>query len=323
MNVHPQLDIYALARKEGRTVKRDWQGRPTITMRGPGHGPGDASLSVTLDPTWPDGYFVNSFCNDDAIACRDHVRSLAGLPAWAPSKGSWTMTARPAAPVPTEPDKDQKRKLAWVREHVREILHGAGDLRETIGEKYFTSRGLIASEDIANVVKFHPKCPWREDENAPVIYVPAVVCAMRDIHTDKIVAAHRRRLTPEGQKVGKPKMFGPSGGAAVKIDPDESVTMGLAVGEGVETCLSARQLGFRPVWALGSAGAIAKFPVMSGIEALTLLAEDDKSGANARAIEECRARWHAAGCEVLQADSLIGGDLNDALHALEHIGRAS
>ena len=49
--------------------------------------------------------------------------------------------------------------------------------------------------------------------------------------------------------------------------------MGIAIGEGFETCMAARQIGFRPVWALGSVGAIEDFPVLSGIECLTILGE--------------------------------------------------
>jgi hypothetical protein len=108
-------------------------------------------------------------------------------------------------------------------------------------------------------------------------------------------------------------MFGPSGGAAIKLDADENAALGLVLAEGVETALSARQLGFAPVWAAGSAGAITGFPVLSGIEGLTLAAEEDKSGANARAIEDCGREWQAAGREVIVLGSLIGGDLNNAL----------
>jgi glycine cleavage system H protein len=39
---------------------------------------------------------------------------------------------------------------------------------------------------------------------------------------------------------------------AIKFDPDEDVTQGLSIGEGVETTLSGRQMGLRPVWSLVS-----------------------------------------------------------------------
>ncbi|WP_395697975.1 toprim domain-containing protein [Methylocella sp.] len=108
-------------------------------------------------------------------------------------------------------------------------------------------------------------------------------------------------------------MLGPVAGAAIKIDADEDVTMGLTVGEGAETCVAARQLGLRPVWALGSAGAIGAFPVLPGVEALTILEELDDAGANGRAIEACASRWRAAGREVLIVSPLLGGDINDSI----------
>jgi hypothetical protein len=43
--------------------------------------------------------------------------------------------------------------------------------------------------------------------------------------------------------------------------------MGLAIGEGLETVLSAMQLGFTPAWALGDASNVRHFPVVSGIVA--------------------------------------------------------
>ena len=63
------------------------------------------------------------------------------------------------------------------------------------------------------------------------------------------------------------------------------MTHGLAIGEGLETAMTARQLGLRPVWALGSAGAIGAFPVLDGVECLTILAEHDE--ANAKATNTC------------------------------------
>ena len=91
-------------------------------------------------------------------------------------------------------------------------------------------------------------------------------------------------------------------------------SIGLHVGEGVETCLAARQLGLRPAWALGSLSQIANFPVLAGIESLTLLQEND-GGGSAEACEKCALRWDAAGREVILNTSTVGKDLNDALRS--------
>ena len=79
--------------------------------------------------------------------------------------------------------------------------------------------------------------------------------------------------------------MGPVGGAAIMLDGFDAVRAGAPIGEGVETCQAARQLGLKPCWALGSAGAVASLPVLGGVETLTLLAENDD--ASARATEAC------------------------------------
>ena len=106
-------------------------------------------------------------------------------------------------------------------------------------------------------------------------------------------------------------MLGPVAGAAIKIDDDTDVKQGLVVGEGFETCLAGRQLGFRPVWALGCAGAIGRLPVLAGIDALTILAETDDSGDNARNARKCARAWVAAGREASIVMPGIAGDMND------------
>jgi hypothetical protein len=65
------------------------------------------------------------------------------------------------------------------------------------------------------------------------------------------------------------------------------------------------------VWALGSAGAIQTFPVLPGIDALSILLETDDDGANERAAQECARRWTEASREVLLVTPLLVGDMND------------
>ena len=87
----------------------------------------------------------------------------------------------------------------------------------------------------------------------------------------------------------------------------------LAVGEGVETCLAAMQLGFAPTWALGSCGGIARLPVIDGVKRLTLLGEHD--AASKRATSICGERWLKAGRRVRLVEPDVGSDLNDELMA--------
>lgn len=174
----------------------------------------------------------------------------------------------------------------------------AVDPRATTIETYLRSRGLEIGDEIAGrVLRWHSG-------------VSAMVALFRCIETDEPQAIGRTFLDPQGRKLGR-KFLGPVGGAAIKLDADEDVLSGLHIAEGVETALAARQLGLRPAWALGSAGAIAAFPVLAGVDALTLLAENDE--ASARAVTACAARWHQAGREIRIIRPTRGKNLNDAI----------
>lgn len=267
----------------------------SILCPGPGHSPRDRSLSVRLEAAAPDGFIVHSHAGDDWRPCREHVLQRLGRSASEPVKRERNVSV-------TAPRSDNSMAQALWREAV--------EPRGTLAEIYLAGRRLKLPEDIANrVVRFHAACPF-----GPGVRHPCMLLAFRSIGDDKLQAIHRTALTQDGAKIDR-KMLGPVAGAAIKIDPDENVEQGLAIGEGFETCLAGRLLGFRPVWALGSAQAIKTFAVLPGIGALTVLAETDDSGANAQAIKECGARWAAAQCEVLVATPRVAGDINDAVMA--------
>ena len=85
------------------------------------------------------------------------------------------------------------------------------------------------------------------------------------------------------------------------------------IGEGVETALAAKQLGFSPAWALGSVGAISFFPLIDGIQQLTILGETGNP--SAEAIRICGERWKNAGRKVRVVMPDTGNDMNDHLIA--------
>jgi hypothetical protein len=259
-------------------------------------------MTLRLSPSAPDGFVVKSFASDDFKYCKDYVKSKLGLPQFDPAIRQPKPT--PRQPKPTVASDDKSRI-----ERARKIWAASLDPRGTIVETYLHSRALDLDDDVAGaVLKFHPACPWRDKDADKTIFVPAMIAAMRSITTDKITAIHRTWLSADGRKRDR-RMLGVVAGAAIKLDADEDLLGGLHIGEGVETCLSARQLGLRPTWALGSCGAVGAFPVLGGVECLTLLAEHDD--ASARAVRACAQRWHAAGREVLINRPIGGKDLND------------
>ena len=96
------------------------------------------------------------------------------------------------------------------------------------------------------------------------------------------------------------------------------MTQGLHVGEGIETTLAGMQMGLRPAWSLASTTGVANFPILPGVESLTIFQENDANGASAKAVEACANRWRGLGCEVIVSDPLLGSDLTDVVR-----GRAS
>ena len=62
---------------------------------------------------------------------------------------------------------------------------------------------------------------------------------------------------------------------------------------------------------------MAAFPVLVGVETLTLFADNDLSGAGLRAANEVAARWRSAGRRARVYLWEAMGDLNDAFRELD------
>jgi hypothetical protein len=207
---------------------------------------------------------------------------------------------RPAAVAATNPttsiNDDDGDRCRVAR--ARTIFAQAVDPTGTLVEVYLASRRLRLLDGMANrVVRFHPRCPWRDDETEQLVYVPAMITALVDIHTNELNAVQRTALRPDGSKIAR-KMTGVAKGSCVKIDADEAVTTSLALAEGFETALAIALSGWRPIWAAGSAGAIEQFPVLDGVECLTIFADADQNGTGLAAARTCAARWRHADHEV-------------------------
>ena len=291
-------------REIAHALNGDVQGRQVLAP-GPNHSRLDRSLSVRLAPGMPGGFVVTSFADDPFDLCRDYVASRLGLPHdfWR-TKGQGSSRPAPVFSVPDGRAADDTAKIA----RAVAIWNEAVDAHGTVVELYLASRGLTLP-DGAGAIRFHASCPWKDHALNRTIYIPAMISAMRQVEGDALTAVHRTWLTREGAKVDR-RMLGRAAGAAVKID---AAISDLVVGEGVETSLAARQMGFRPVWAAGSTSNIAALPVLANVGCLTLLGE--AGVASERAIGTCSDTWLAADREVVVIHPTVGSDMNDALRA--------
>jgi putative DNA primase/helicase len=151
---------------------------------------------------------------------------------------------------------------------------------------------------------------------------PALAALVTHAVTAEPLTLHRTWLAPDGSgkaPLEKPRLLlakHSKSGGVVRLWPDEEVTLGLAIAEGLESALAAARV-FVPIWSTLDASNMAAFPVLAGIEALTIFADHDAPDRLGRqrgieAAHECASRWTAAGREVwLDVPPTPGTDFND------------
>jgi putative DNA primase/helicase len=311
------MNAQEAARRLGGAVA----GRDTILCPGPGHSLKDRSLSVKLDPRAPDGFIVHSHAGDNWHGCRDHVRERLGLPPWRPGDEhartipphhveKWDMAAvrADAEEGPRDWTEDEIERISVARRIWEHARHPGG----TPAERYLRELRLLdLPDDLAGgIARFHSSCRWWNEDTGKTDRLPTLVLPFRSIDDDVITGIHRIALEPF---IAKPhrRMRGVVHRAAIKFDP---ISEQLTVGEGAETCMAARELGYGPVWALGSTGNISFFPIIDGVKTLLILGE--RGDASAEAIKVCGTRWRKAGrrVRVVMPDPEFS-DLNDVLMA--------
>jgi hypothetical protein len=220
-------------------------------------------------------------------------------------------------PVPTVARIERERQVddgaaaAFdTMRYAHSLFRSGQHLKDTPAEIYLNSRAISLEKagDLSHVMRFAPVLPLDGKR------VCGIISLFRDIRTNEPRGVHRIFLHPDGRPAldadgSKIKrMLGPAADAAIKLDPDEDVTIGLHIGEGVETCLSARQLGFHPVWAMGSAGAVEAFPLLAGLDAISVFGENGERAYQA-ARTVCR-RYRTAGLDAVFYEPR-DGDIND------------
>ena len=172
-------------------------------------------------------------------------------------------------------ERQKRARLLWTE--------STDELEGTPACRYFVNhRGLnISGLWLGHVIRWHRR-------------THAIIAQMTDPVTGEFTGVHRTYLNEGGTKIER-KMLGRKG--VIKLSPDEDVTLGLGICEGIEDALALilSRDPWSPVWSACDKGGIASFPVLSGIEALTIFADGDAL----REAENCAHRWHQAGKEAV------------------------
>jgi hypothetical protein len=210
---------------------------------------------------------------------------------WLGLKGADAAPKNRSAPRPAEPEPNPN---PWYNP-----WQGAKSIPGSLAETYLAGRELHFEDPAGRVLRF-ASGRWRRNPEEQLECHPALLCALRDARSGAQCGIINIYLRPDGSgrlhdKKGK-TVTGRAGGAVVMLSDFDEPTAGLILCEGVETGIALWQNEIRPIWACGAAGTLAKFPVMLGIEALTIAADADVTGQ--RAAAELAERWRANRREV-------------------------
>jgi hypothetical protein len=245
----------------------------------------------------------------DGCGFLEALEYLTGERAPAPSR-----PAPAATDAPRDDDRDA-RALMFAKQIVSEMRPILG----TPGETYLRDIRKIDTEAVADVLERTDAIGW-----LPAVYfnepdhalhgrkLGAIISVMTDMITAEPTGAISRTYIHEGRKLRKAKTLGSPAGI-IRLSEDADVLEGLHIAEGLESAFGAMSKGFRPMWATGSTALMAKFPVLSGIEALTMIADHDANAAGERAAAAVASRWREAGKEARVWRPKSIGDLNDIL----------
>ena len=195
-------------------------------------------------------------------------------------------------------------------EAARRLFAMSQPIARTLVETYLRNRGITALHE-DGALRFHPRCYYRPDEDAPTETWPAMIARVTDLD-GRMTGAHRTWLDPSGRgkaPIDTPRRaMGDLLGNAVRFGVANDV---LAAGEGIETMLSLRcVLPTLPMAAALSANHLAAMLLPPTLHRLYIARDDDAAGD--AAVTALTERAEAAGIETIAWSPRLG-DFNEDL----------
>jgi hypothetical protein len=217
-----------------------------------------------------------------------------------------------------EPERARSRKPSIPTgspEAARRLFAMSQSIERTRVETYLRNRGITALHGTGSL-RFHPRCYYRPDDDAPTETWPAMIASVTDL-SGHLTGAHRTWLDPEGfseATLGKApidtprRAMGDLLGNAVRFGVPGEV---MAAGEGIETILSLRSvLPDMAMAAALSANHLAAILFPETLRRLYIVRDDDPAGDGARNTLIDRA--DAVGIEAIVLSPRLG-DFNEDL----------
>src|SRR5258708_11895980 len=181
-----------------------------------------------------------------------------------------------------EPESDYRPRWSHTPtgspESARRLFAMSQPIVGTVVETYLWGRGITELHDIDSL-RFHPRCYYRPDADAPTETWPAMIAAVSDLQ-GHITGAHRTWLDPSGRDkapVDTPRRaMGQLLGNAVRFGIADDV---MAAGEGLETMLSLRcVVPTMPMNAALSAAHLSAILFPANLRRLYIVRDDDPAG---------------------------------------------
>lgn len=280
----------------------------------------------------------------DAIALERHLSGCSFPDAVRALIGKDAGTTRRREPTPDEikarAAREAERRRAEAAEQARKassaakIIARRQPIAGTAGEAYLRDVRKInvgnwaikrALEDVETLgwverVFFRQEDPLKPGHQLNAQWLGAIIGILTDPVTGAPTGGITRTFIHQGRKVCRAMSLGGVGQLGViRLSLDDEVETGLHGCEGIESALSAMMMGFCPMWAFGSTATMEAFPVLPGIECLTIIADNDRKTADEiaagdKAARQVCQRWADAGREaVMKRSKTPGEDANDII----------
>ena len=273
--------LIADLRLAGHLLGGELVSEDTVLCPGPGHDRQDRSLSVKFDSEAPEGFLTHSFAADDWRVCREHVRQCLHLGVFEVSSNfkrfvqqccahsgfaagygyceAERTLPRPCGHKASASVKHQPKATSRVVAFRFQIV------RIPVRRCAFIRR-VRSSSRVARL-SVYPRCSdkwWTS--------TPTSSAAFIELHYSSMATA--RPLFTDCRLLRR--CWVPAGMLASNCAQTTTSQKDSGIAEGIETALAViGNFGFRPVWATLSASAMAAFPVLSGVECLTIFADND------------------------------------------------
>ncbi len=194
-------------------------------------------------------------------------------------------------PTPQRPEP-RAPVAAGSPDAARRLFNAGQPIKGTLAETYLRARGITYLDDLP-ALRFHPRCYYRADENAPVETWPAMLAAVTDLN-GTIIGVHRTWLARDGSgkaPIATPRRaMGRLLGNGVRFGLVQDV---VAIGEGIETVLALRcVLPKMPMIAALSASHLTALVLQAGLKRIYISQDNDDAGMHAAQSLAGRAGYH-------------------------------